>query len=66
MEEIADADHKHEKWVWKIFKVKDLGEYRDLYVQSVILLLADVFESFWSKCIEICELDPAHFCQHQD
>ena len=25
------------------------------------LLLADVFENFRDKCIEIYELDPAHF-----
>ena len=32
-----------------------------MYVQSDALLLADVFENFRSKCIEIYELDPAHF-----
>ena len=32
-----------------------------MYVQSDTLLLADVFENFRSKCIEIYELDPAHF-----
>ena len=26
------------------------------------LLLADVFENFRDKCIEIYELDSAHFC----
>ena len=31
-----------------------------MYVQSNILLLADVFENFRNKCIEIYELDPAH------
>ena len=30
-------------------------------VQSDTLLLADVFENFKNKCIEIYELDPAHF-----
>ena len=40
---------------------KNLGHYYDLYVQSDTLLLADVFESFRNKCIEIYELDPAHF-----
>ena len=39
----------------------DLGEYHDPYVQSDTLLLVDVFESFHSKCIEICEFDPAYF-----
>ena len=41
--------------------IKNLGEYHDLYVQSDTLLLADVFENFRDKCIEIYELDPAHF-----
>ena len=31
-----------------------------MYVQSDALLLADVFENFTNKCIEIYELDPAH------
>ena len=32
-----------------------------MYVRSDTLLLADVFENFRNKCIEIYELDPAHF-----
>ena len=32
-----------------------------MYVQCDTLLLADVFEKFRDKCIEIYELDPAHF-----
>ena len=40
---------------------KNLGNYHDLYVQSDTLLLADVFENFRNKCIEIDEIDPAHF-----
>ena len=46
MEDIADTDYKYEKRVWKDFEIKDLGDYHDLYVQSDILLLADVFENF--------------------
>ena len=38
-----------------------MGEYHDLYVQSDTALLADVFESFRNKCLEIYKLDPAHF-----
>ena len=30
-------------------------------MQSDTLLLADVFENFHNKCIEIYKLDPAHF-----
>ena len=44
-----------------VLKLKNLGDYHDLYVQSDTLLLADVFENFRNKCIEIYELDPAHF-----
>ena len=43
------------------FEIKNLGDYHDLYVQSDTLLLADVFETFRNKCIEIYELDPVSF-----
>ena len=49
------------KKVWEAFKIKNLGEYHNLYVQCDTLLLADVFENFRNKCIERYELDPAHF-----
>ena len=45
----------------KIFKLKNLGEYHDLYVQGHTLLLADIFENFRNKCLEVYELDPTHF-----
>ena len=32
-----------------------------MYVQCDTLLLADVFENFRDKCIEIYGLDPTHF-----
>ena len=41
--------------------MKKLGEYHDLYVQSDIALLTDIFENFRNKCLEIYELDPAYF-----
>ena len=44
-----------------VFEIKDMGENHDLYVLSDTLLLADVFESFRDKCIEIYILDPVHF-----
>ena len=57
VEDISDADYAHTKRVCKDFKIKDLGEYRDLYVQSKILL----FENYRNICLEIYELDPAKF-----
>ena len=51
----------HSQKVWEVFEIKNLDEYHDLYVQCDTLLLAGVFENFRDKCIEIYELDPAHF-----
>ena len=42
-------------------KLKNLGEYHDLYVQRDTLLLADVFENFRDMRLKVYELDPAHF-----
>ena len=42
-------------------KLKNFGDYHDLYVESDTLLLADVFENFRNKFIEIYELDPTQF-----
>ena len=58
---ITDVDYRHAKRVFKNLNNKNLGDYHDLYVQSDTLMLADVFESFRNKFIEIYELDPAHF-----
>ena len=60
-EGITNEDYAHAQKVWDALNIKNLGEYHDLYVQSDTALLADVFESFRDKCIEIYELDPAHF-----
>ena len=59
--DITRVDYKHTKRLHKEFKSRNLGDYHDLYVQSDTLLLANVFENFRNKGIEIYELDPAHF-----
>ena len=61
MEDITDANYAHAKRVCKDFETKNLGEYHDLYVQSDILLLADVCENFRDIFLKIYELDPARF-----
>ena len=61
MEDIIVVDYRHAKNAFKKFKLKNLKEFHDLYIQSDTLLLADVFETFRNKCIEIYGLDPAHF-----
>ena len=59
--DITYEDYTYAQKVFEEFKLKSLAGYHDLYVQSNTLLLADVFENFRYKCIEIYELDPPHF-----
>ena len=61
MEDINDIDYRHANNVFKVFKLENLGNYHDLYVQSDTLLLADVFNNFRNLCLKEYELDPAHF-----
>ena len=59
MEDITGTDYAHGKKVCKDFKIRNLGEYHDLYVQSDTFQLADVFENFRNMCLKIYELDYA-------
>ena len=43
LEDITDKDYVHAQKVFAEFKIKNLSDYLDLHVQSVTLLLADVF-----------------------
>ena len=61
MEDISDIDYRHANNVFKRFKLENLGDYHNLYVQSDTLLLADVFNNFRDMCIKEYELEPAHF-----
>ena len=61
MEDISDIDYRHANNVFKVFKLENLGDYHDLYVQSDTLLSVDVFNNFRDMCLKEYELDPAHF-----
>ena len=61
LEDITDKDYAHAQKVFEEFKLKNLGDYHDLYVQSDTLLLADVFENFRNMCLDIYGLDPVYF-----
>ena len=61
LEDITNAHYTHTKRVCKDFKMKNLREYHDLYVQSNTLLTADAFENFRNMCLKLYELDPEKF-----
>ena len=63
LENITKTDYAHANNIFKKFNINNLGEYHDLYVRSdtLLLLLADIFENFRKACIKIYELDSAHF-----
>ena len=60
-EHISDEDYNHAQKVWKTFSMNNMGDYHDLYLQSDILLLVDVFENFRKTCLEYYKLDPCHY-----
>ena len=58
---ISDDDYEHAQKVWKEFKIKNMGDYHDLYLKTNVLLLADVFEEFRNVSLENYSLDPAWY-----
>ena len=56
------GNNRHGNNVFNKFKLNNLGDYHDIYVQIDTLLLADVFENFRDMCLKEYELDPAQAC----
>ena len=60
-EHINDEDYEHAKKVWDAFEMKSLKDYHELYNETDVLLLTDVFENFRNICLSNYGLDPAHY-----
>ena len=58
---ISDEDYEHAKKVWDAFEMKSLKDYHELYNETDVLLLTDVFENFRDICVTNYDLDPAHY-----
>ena len=60
-EGISDKDYAHAQKVWRVFKMEHFQDYHNLYNETDVLLLADVFENFRDICMKNYKLDPAHY-----
>ena len=58
---VNEKKYKKAVNVWKLFKIKNLGEYPDLYLKTDVLLLVDVFEKFDETFLNHYRLDPCHY-----
>ena len=65
VKDISDQDYVHVQQVWNRITPEygniTLRFYHDVYLETDVLLLADVFETFWNTCLKHYKLDPAHF-----
>ena len=61
MSGVSSEIYEHACKVWKEFEIRNLGEYHDLYLNTDVILLANVFEAFREVCLKNYGLDPALF-----
>src|SRR6218665_3587061 len=59
-EGISDEDYAHACKGWVIFAMRTLKEYHARYLETDVILLADVFEAFRAMAPEAYKLDPLH------
>ena len=60
-EPLLDVDYEHAHQVWKMFHCRTMRDYHDLYLQSDVYLLADVFEKFRVDSQALYGLEPVHY-----
>ena len=60
-QDLSEEEYRHAQMVWQTFGMKNLGDYHNLYMETDVHLLADVFENFRDLCMAYYELDPCHY-----
>ena len=57
-EHISDGEYTQARAVWEAFGMKTMRDYHDLYLETDVMLLADIMESFRKVCMVNYGLDP--------
>ena len=60
-EHISEEDYQHAQCVWEYFRCQTFKDYHELYLQTDVMLLTDVFEEFRSMCLGEYKVDPAQY-----
>ena len=47
--------------IWDSFGCRTLEEFLEIYLESDVLMLADIFENFRNNCLKYYHLDPANY-----
>ena len=58
---ITDEEYERAKHVWTASGCESMRDYHDLYLESDVHLLADIFENFRWKAYKTYGLDPVHY-----
>ena len=61
LEGVSEEDYEHARSGGREFGIKNLGENHHLYLQTDVILLANVFEAFSVDYLKNYDLDLAHF-----
>ena len=58
---VSNKEYQNDLKVWNKLEMKTMKDYYELYLKCDVLLLADVFETFRNRCLEIYGLCPNHY-----
>lgn len=58
---VSQDDYNNAIRIWKMFNMRNMGDYHDHYLKLDVVLLAEVWLQFSSLCYRVDGLDPGHF-----